>query len=280
MKTLIKRNMKLYFRDKANIFFSMLAILIIIALFALFLGEGFNVGSDDILRTWLMAGVLSVAAITTTIGSFEIIISDRVNKTAKGFYASPVKRSHITASYILSPFIAGVLMSTLTAIGFGIYIVARGGEMPGFVGLVQLFGLILLSNLTGSAILCFVVSLIKTLSAWNTIGSIIGIMSGFLMGVYMPVGNLPSAVQYTMVAFPPFHSAMLFRQILMEIPVETAYLASAGELDVVQLHEVLGVFFRFGDFTVTPFVSVVYLIVSGLFFYGLSVINMHKLGKM
>jgi len=126
MITLLKRNMKLYFRDKAALFFSVLSILIIVLLFLLFLGQMVDWGTAEIRDGWLMAGLLATAAITTSIGAFDIVISDKLNKTAKGFYASPVKRSHITAAYILSPFIAGVLMTTLTAIGFGIYIVATG----------------------------------------------------------------------------------------------------------------------------------------------------------
>jgi len=278
MKTLIKRNMKLYFRDKAALFFSMLSILIIIALFALFLGQG-DWGSTEIRDSWLMAGVLAVASITTSIGSFEVVISDRLNKIAKGFYASPVKRSHITAAYIISPFIAGVIMTTLTAIGFGAYIVATGGDMPDAIGILQLAGLILLSNFVGTAILGFFISFIKSTGAWNTIGTIIGTLSGFLMGVYMPIGNLPNAVQTIMVLFPPFHSAMLFRQILMEKPLEAAYYATSGELDVIGIQEVLGVTFNFGDFEIAPIISVLYLAVAGLLFFGLSVIKMKKLRK-
>jgi multidrug/hemolysin transport system permease protein len=278
MKTLVKRNTKLYFRDKTNLFFSMLAILIIIALFALFLGQG-DWGSDEIRDSWLMAGVLAVAAITASIGAFEIIISDRANKIAKGFYASPVKRSHITAAYIISPFLAGVIMTALTAIGFGIYVVAAGGDMPRTVGLLQLAGLILLSNITGTAILCFIVSLIKSVSAYNTIGTIIGTLSGFLMGIYMPIGNLPNAVQTVMVFFPPFHSAMLFRQILMKKPLEAACRAASGDIDIMGIQEMLGAVYSFGDFVITPFMSVLYLVISGLVFFGLSVIKMRKMGK-
>jgi len=278
MKTLIKRNVLLYFRDKTNIFFSMLAVLIIIVLFALFLRLG-NWGSTEIRDTWLMAGVLSVAAITTSMGAFEIVISDRINKTAKGFYASPVSRGKITAAYIISPFIAGTIMTAVTAIGFGIYIVATGGEMPGAVGLIQLAGLILLSNITGTAILCLIVSLIKSMSAWNTIGTIIGTLSGFLMGVYAPMGILPNAVQTAMVLFPPFHSAMLFRQILMERPIQAAYLATHGELDTAHIKEIWGVTYSFGDFGVTPIMSVCYLVAAGVLFFGISVVNMRRLER-
>jgi len=275
MKTLIKRNMKLYFRDKAGIFFSMLSILIIIALFALFLGQGF--GDRHILDSWLMAGILAVASLTTSIGAFEIIISDRINKVAKGFYASPVKRSHITASYIISPFVAGVIMTTLTAIGFSIYIIARGGGLPGPVGLLLLVGLILLSNITGTAILCFIISLIKSMSVWGTVGTIIGTLSGFLMGVYMPIGQLPTAVQYVMIAFPPFHSAMLYRQILTPWSIDYTYIASGGELNIAELNELLGTTFSFGDFQITPIMSVGYLVISGLVFYWLATMKMRKL---
>jgi multidrug/hemolysin transport system permease protein len=275
MKTLIIRNLKLYFRDKANIFFSMLAILIIIALFFLFLGRG-DFGGEGIMESWLMAGVLAVASITTSIGAFEIVISDRTNKIAKGFYASPVKRSSITASYMISPFIASVIMTVLTAIGFSIYLVIRGDALPGPVGLLQLAGLIILSNITGTAVLCFIVSLIKTMSVWGTVGTIIGTLSGFLMGVYMPIGQLPNAVQTIMVIFPPFHSAMLFRQILMKKSLEAAYVATAGELDTAALSELLGASYRFGAFEITPLMSVMYLIIAGLVFFGLSFIKMRK----
>ena len=278
MKTIIKRNMKLYFRDKAALFFSMLSIVIIIALFALFLGQG-NWGSTEIRDSWLMAGVLAVASLTTSIGSFEVIISDRINKIAKGFYASPVKRSHITAAYIISPFIAGVMMTTLTAIGFGTYIVATGGDLPGAVGIIQLMGLILLSNFVGTAILGFFISFIKSTGAWNTIGTIIGTLAGFLMGVYMPIGNLPNAVQTIMAMFPPFHSAMLFRQILMEKPLEAAYLATSGEIDPGEISEILGATFSFGSFEITPLISVAFLMLSGMLFFGLSIMKMRKLEK-
>ena len=288
MKTLIKRNLKLYFRDKVNIFFSMLAILIIIGLFAIFLGQG-NWGGEGIRDSWLMAGVLAVAAITVSMGSFEIVISDRLNKTAKGFYASPVPRSHITASYILSPFITGTLMTVLTAIGFSIYLVVVGIQLPNAIGMAKLIGLILLSNLTGTAILCFIVSITKSMSAWNTIGTILGTGSGFLMGVYMPIGQLPAAVQYVMVAFPPFHGAMLFRQIIMDAPMsalEYAYGAvHATEypyevmFNRAEIEEVLGVTFSFGDFQITPIMSVAYLAVSAVIFYWLAAARMKKLGK-
>ena len=39
MNTFIKRNVRLFFRDRSAVFFSLLAVLIIIGLYALFLGD-------------------------------------------------------------------------------------------------------------------------------------------------------------------------------------------------------------------------------------------------
>ena len=95
----------------------------------------------------------------------------------------------------------------------------------------------------------------------------------------MPIGQLPDAVQTGMIIFPPFHSAMLFRQILMEKSFEAASAAGASELDIAEVSELLGVTFSFGNFEITPVISVLYLIAAGLLFFGLSAMKTRKLGK-
>ena len=275
MKTLVIRNTKLYFRDKTNIFFSMLSVMLIIALFVLFLGTG-NWGGNEVRDSWLMAGVLAVATITTALGAFATMVEDRTSKIAKGFYASPVKRSHITAAYIISPFIVGFIMTILTTIGFGAYLLITGQSMLSAMGLLKLLGLILLSSISGTALMCFIVSLLKSVSSYNTISTIIGTLSGFLMGIYMPIGNLPTPVQTLIMFFPPAHAAKLFRQILMEQPLADAmaYNPDLWDWDLVQQN--LGVVFRIGDFEITPIMSIGFLILSGILFFVLSIFNLRR----
>ena len=280
MKSMLKRNMMLYFRDKTNMFFSMLSVFIIIGLFVMFLGQG-DWGSDEIKASWLMAGVLAVASLTTAKGAFAIMIEDRVNKTGKGFYASPVKRSHITAAYMLSPFFVSVIMTIITAIAFGIYITATGGDMPGVVGLIQLVALILLSSITVTTITCYITSLIKTNSMYGTTSTIIGTLSGFLMGIYIPIGILPSVVQIVIMLFPPAHAAMLFRRVLMAEPLNNAFMYAPSDIipNEEMIKDTLGVVFRFGNMEITPIMSIVYLTFIALLFFGLSVINIRKKAK-
>jgi multidrug/hemolysin transport system permease protein len=44
MSAMVKRNLKIYFRDKASVFFSMLSVIIIFALYILFIGDSVNSG--------------------------------------------------------------------------------------------------------------------------------------------------------------------------------------------------------------------------------------------
>ena len=278
MKSMLARNVKLYFRDKANVFFSMLSIIMIIFLFMLFLGQG-NWGGADILNSWLMAGVLGVAAVTTSMGAFTVMVEDKVGKITKGFYASPIKRSYIAASYILSPFIVSVMMTVLTAIGFGVYIVVTGGDLPAITGIIQIAGLMLLSSIMATTMVCFIVSFIKTNSVYGTVSAILGTLIGFLMGIYMPIGNLPGPIQTVIMLFPPSHAAMLYRRILMERPFEAAMTAAPYAMDWNALKETLGVVFTLGDIEITPVMSILFLVVSAVVFFGLSVMNIRKAGS-
>jgi multidrug/hemolysin transport system permease protein len=105
------RNIKLYFRDKATVFFSLLSVFIIIGLYVLFLGNAWTSEFPNqeyakfIMNSWIMAGLISVTGFTTAIGAFEIMIQDRELKIEKDFLSAPVKRSSLAAGYLLSVYI-------------------------------------------------------------------------------------------------------------------------------------------------------------------------------
>ena len=74
MNALLLRNLRVYFRDKASVFFSLLSVLIIILLYALFLGDAWSSGSvfqgragvKNMMDSWIMAGLLAVVSVTST----------------------------------------------------------------------------------------------------------------------------------------------------------------------------------------------------------------------
>ena len=93
MSKLIFRNVSLYFRDKASVFFSLMSVFIVILLYIFFLSNvqvqsisqqmGGVINENNIaylINTWVLAGLLSIMAVTTTLGALGFMVSDRENK--------------------------------------------------------------------------------------------------------------------------------------------------------------------------------------------------------
>lgn len=280
MKVFIERNLKLFFRDRLAVFYSLMSVFIIIGLYALFLGDVWmNDSMKDLkkaqalMNSWLVSGLLTVTSMTTTMGAFGIMIDDIVQKINKDFDSSPIKRISITGGYIGSSFLIGVIMSLVTAVVSEFYIVYSGGEWLTLMAFIKVFLLILLTALTNTSLVCFVVSFFKTHSAFSTASTILGTLIGFLTGIYLPIGTLPASVQTVIKAFPVSHGASLFRQVMMEVPMRNSF-DGIPDIYLEEFKEYMGVTFRFGGHEVTPTVSIVILIFTAVVFYSLSLFNM------
>ena len=156
MIPIIGRNIKIFFRDKANVFFSLLAVLIIIGLYVFFLGKnltsalGDSVGAQYVMDSWIMSGVISVSGVTTTMGAFAVMIDDRANKILKDFTVSPIRSSRLAGAYILSSVVVGFIMSLVTFVLAEAYIFLNGGELLAPLAILKMLGLILLRLLKKS----------------------------------------------------------------------------------------------------------------------------------
>jgi len=278
----VKRNLTLFFRDRAAVMSSLLAVFIVIVLYALFLGDVWLDGSMDyvenashLMDAWLMAGLLSIASITTTMGAFGIMVEDKAKRIDKDFYSSPMRRRSITVGYLGSAFLIGTIMSCITLILAQIYIVMRGGAWFSPVTCIESFLLILLSVLVSTSLVCFIVSFLKSQNAFGTASAILGTLVGFLTGVYLPVGALPGFAQTLIGAFPLTHSTSLLRQILMEESMGEGFEGSPTE-SLDEFKEYMGIDVHIGGFEVAPTISVLILILTTLVFFGLSVLNMSR----
>lgn len=281
MITFIKRNIQVFFRDRSAVFFSLLAVLIIIGLYALFLGDVWlsdfsdAPGARQLMDTWLISGLLAVTSVTATLGAFGILVEDRADKIDKDFYAAPIRRSSITGGYLLSVFVIGVIMSIVALVLSEAYVVMNGGGLLGAAATVEVFGLIVLSSLANTAMMCFVVSFFTSRNAFATASTIVGTLVGFIAGIYLPIGSLPQGVQTAVKLFPVSHAAALFRQVVMEGPIGTTFAGAPADM-VSQFKDSMGVTFRLGDFAVTPAVSIAFLCVAAVAFFGLSLLNMSR----
>lgn len=208
---LAKRNLLVFFRDRAAVFFSLLSVFIIISLYALFLGDivvrdvekyaGAN--ARFLMDSWIMAGTLAVTSITTTLGAFGILVNDKTKKISRDFQIAPIKRSQITAGYIISSWTISMIISIVAFIFAEVYILIYGGELLGLQQILKLFGVMVINVFSSTAMMLFLVSFFDSNNAFATASTIIGTLIGFLTGIYVPIGSLPGTIQTVIKVFPP-----------------------------------------------------------------------------
>lgn len=275
------RNLKVYFRDRLSVFFSLLAVFIIMGLYMLFLGDVWasNIeGVEDgrqLMDAWIMAGLLSVVSLTTTMGAFGTMVDDRSKGIVKDLYSTPIKRSSLVGGYVISAFLVGLVMSVLALVLSQVYIVSRGGSLLGWQDLAIVIGLIALSTFVNTAMLFLLVSFVSSQSAFGTISTVVGTLIGFLTGIYMPIGMMPDAVQAVIKLFPPSHSALLLRQVMVDKPIQEAF-AGAPAHYLEGFKEMMGIVFVVGDGTIEPAASMLYLLTAATVFFLLTLVRVSK----
>jgi len=270
MMVFTKRNLLVFFRDKAAVFFSLLASLIIVVLYLLFLGDVWSnsfpgiENARSIMDSWIMAGLIAVTPFTAAMGAFGTMITDRTSKIYKDFYCSPVSRFGITSGYIVSSFIIGVILSLFTLVLAQGYILIQGGELISFLVFVKILGIILLSTFMSTSFAFFIVSFFNSQNGFATASTISGTLIGFLTGIYLPIGMLPNAVHLRQIMM-----GKMMDKAFEQIPVEAAD----------EIKQMLGVVFKFNEYTMTPSVHLLILIVTGILFFGLALLSMSRKKK-
>ena len=273
------RNIKVFFRDRVAVVFSMFAALIVIALYFLFLGdmitEGYSETLPDartIIDSWAMAGLMAVVPVTATLGALGIMIQDKITGAVRDFTVSPMKTHEIVGGYVLSTFVIGTALSLLALVFAELYIVSNGGPMLSAAQFVKVIGLVLLSVLSASAVMFFLALFINSNNAYSTASSIVGTMIGFLTGVFIPTGLLPAAMGSVVKIVPASHSASLFRQVMMEKPMEAT--AGMSPDDLLSFELDMGVKFEVGDTIITPETSILILVGVCAAFFILAVLKL------
>ena len=131
MKTmfiLIKRNMKLFFKDKGVFFTSLITPLILLVLYVTFLGnvykntfndiipevfhniEGYEEIINALVGSQLFSSLLAVSCITVAFSSNMIMVSDKVNGTIDDIIITPLKKSTLAISYYIATFLNTLLV--------------------------------------------------------------------------------------------------------------------------------------------------------------------------
>ena len=284
MISFVSRNLKVFFRDKTAVFFSLLAVLIVLGLYIFFLGDVWvdsfpNIkGVKNLMNCWIMAGLIGVTSVTANMGAFGTMIEDKSKNKIKDFYVSPIKKSKIVGGYIISSFIVGSMMSVVTLIMSQIYLVYSGVDVLNFKELTEVFLIILMTSLSNSAMILFIVSLFSSEKAFSTASTIVGTLIGFITGIYLPISMLPDSVQIIVKLFPTSHGISILRQIFMKKQIDISF-ADVPTNYINEFKESMGVVYYINDKLVSNTASVFILIASTIIFFFLAVLILYKKKK-
>ena len=280
------RNLKLFFTDTASVFFSLLSVIIIIALYGLFLGDiqvqnlqdgsgQVMPGAEWLVNGWIFAGILAVSTVTVSLGAYGTMVDDVHGGQIKDFFVSPIKRTQLVAGYMVSSALISLIMNLVAFAISEAYIVLSGGELLTPLQMLETLGILCLSIFSFSSLVCFITSYVKSPRAFGTLSTIFGTMIGFLTGIYVPVGILPEAVVSVMKFIPFTYSALWLRQVFTAAPMEMVF-AGAPEQYAKGYADMYGINLYFGDTLVTPWMMALIIAGTGILFFALSIWRLSK----
>lgn len=230
MLELISRNRKVYTRDRLAFFMSFLSVIILILVYQVFLGQiqidaikealNSDTASTDTIQMvnyWLISGLTTIISMTSTLGAFGVMVSDREKKLSEDFKVSPVSNFKVELAYAVFSILFGIIMTMFSCV-FAI------GIFNGFSSLLDysmmdylsILGIISMGTVLAATIILPILAFIRTSSAFTTLSTIVGTFIGFISGVYLSIGSVGETLQQVMTWFPLTQVNALLKQVLMK----------------------------------------------------------------
>lgn len=230
MLELISRNRKVYTRDRLAFLMSFLSVIILILVYQVFLGQiqidaikealNSDTASTDTIQMvnyWLISGLTTIISMTSTLGAFGVMVSDREKKLSEDFKVSPVSNFKVELAYAVFAILFGIIMTMFSCV-FAI------GIFNGFSSLLDysmtdylsILGVTSLGTILSAAIILPILNFIRTSSAFTTLSTIVGTFIGFISGVYLSIGSVGETLHQVMTWFPLTQVNALLKQVLMK----------------------------------------------------------------
>jgi multidrug/hemolysin transport system permease protein len=220
---LVKRHMRIFFRDRMTVVFALLSPLILFMLYTFFLGNQqvqniqhalpYASGSTIhyFVNSWLFASIIMITTLTSGLVNLGTFVNDRANGRFQDFLVAPISRTQMIVGYLMATFCTSLLMSSIIFIFSQLYILLMGGELLLWQHAVEAYGIVIVLCLTFAAISSFVVTFIKTYSVFSAFNTISGTAVGFLAGAYITADALPKSVLDFMNLLPFNQGAAMLR---------------------------------------------------------------------
>ena len=223
---LVKRNIKLYFKDKGMFFTSLITPLILLVLYGTFLSNVYEdtfrsaieaagaTVSDKLIGGCvggeLVSSLLAVSCVTVAFCSNLLMVQDKITGARRDIMIAPVRPSTLALSYYLSTLISTMLIcfiATGVCLGYLSYV----GWYLTAGDIAKLFLDVVLLVLFGTALSSCVNFPLSTQGQASAVGTIVSAGYGFVCGAYMPISQFSEGLQKVISFLPGTYGTSLLR---------------------------------------------------------------------
>lgn len=229
IRSLICRNIKLFFKDKGMFLTSLITPLILLVLYATFLSNVYrdsflmNIPDsvkisdsviDGVVTGQLVSSLLAVSCVTVAFCSNFLMVQDKANGTIKDLRISPVSSAALSISYYVASFLSTIIICfTATAVCL-VYMGVMGWYMSAADVLFLILDVVLLV-LFGTALSSVINFFLSTQGQISAVGTIVSSGYGFICGAYMPLSQFSEGLQRVIMFLPGTYATSLMRNHTM-----------------------------------------------------------------
>ena len=222
---LIKRNIKMFFKDKGLFFTSLITPLILLVLYVTFLGnvyrdsfemafpKGMEIPGkllDAAVGGQLISSLLAVCCVTVAFCSNMLMVQDKVTGARKDFMVTPVKGTTMALGYYVATLVS-TLIICLVATGAGLLYLGKVGWYLSGSDVALLLLDVFLLVMFGVALSSIINFFLSTQGQISAVGSIVSSMYGFICGAYMPISQFSEGLQKALSFLPGTYATSLLR---------------------------------------------------------------------
>lgn len=226
LHALVKRNTKLFFKDKGMFFTSLITPVILLVLYGSFLGgvyedtfrgvlEGFGAPVSDRLLGGCVGGelassLLAVCCVTVAFCSNMLMVQDKVSGARHDLTITPVRSGTLALGYYIATLLSTLLVCYVATGVCLLYLAKVGWYLTGGDVLCLLLDVLLLV-LFGTALSSIVNHFLSSQGQISAVGTIVSAGYGFLCGAYMPTSQFSEGLQKLISFLPGTYGTSLLR---------------------------------------------------------------------
>lgn len=229
LHNVVRRNLKLFFKDKGMFISALITPMILLVLYATFLARlyrqsfaealppGVSVPDkliDGTVASQLIAALLAVCCVTIAFCANLLMIQDRANGSIRDFTVTPIRRSQLAAGYYVAS-AASTLIITFSALAVClVYLVTQGWYLSTADLLLVCLDVFLLT-LFGTALSSCINFFLHTNGQASAVGTIISAGYGFICGAYMPIASFGEGLRNVLAFLPGTYGTSLLKEHMM-----------------------------------------------------------------